>query len=133
MEEYTFFDPSSGEILFNYSGYNLQGMLDEMPSSSFIDGTYDYNQKYFLNNSPTDRPIMTISLNKASILADGIDTLTISSIPEGAILRIKGETFFVEEIVSGGIETFLTNSTGNYIIEVEKFPYITFKGTFNAT
>jgi hypothetical protein len=133
MANYTFFNPQTGEIQINYSGENILGMLEALPEFSYITGHHFYETSYIQNGEAISRPTMSIFLDKPSILADGVDILTISGIPVNANIKIRKDATLLQDTVINGIETFLTNDPGEYILEVECFPYVTFKGTFNAT
>lgn len=132
MAEYTFFTPETGEIQFQYSGFSILDMVSVVPELSYISGTYSSEDYFLLSEEVTPRPSMPISLNKTEILADGLDTLVISGIPVDSKVVIKNASFYAEEVVTTGETNFLTNQEGEYIIEIIGFPYVTFKGSFNA-
>lgn len=67
----------------------------------------------------TERPVLTLAVDKTVICADGVDAATIAGIPEGATVRL-GST---AHTVSGGALRFASPLPGAFLLRFDAFPY----------
>lgn len=98
-----------------------------------VEGSYD-PEKYCVNvsGSVAKRPLFTLSQNKNEIVADGIDTITISGVVAGATISVCGPAS--DEWVTEATSFDLTvNVPGNYVVQIFKWPYVNDQVTFNAS
>ena len=78
------------------------------------------------------KPTQQTTLNKLTLTADGIDTITISDAPSGAFTATNAAT---HETVTGAIndtDTFSTTIPGTYSIKIESWPFLDFTTTIEA-
>ena len=75
---------------------------------------------YDLANSLVPRPEITAALNKASMFADGLDSIIISGLPVPCELEIEEVTY---DVPDGDFE-FTTTLAGTYTIIARSFPYL---------
>jgi len=69
------------------------------------------------------------SIDKISITADGIDTATISDLPNPTDVRINKDKY----VVTDGTFEFTVDTTGTYIIICDAFPYLLKEFTVDAS
>ncbi|WP_043062088.1 hypothetical protein [Brucella anthropi] len=91
-----------------------------------IDGADIAASYYIVDGSLSIRPIASIS--STEIKADGIDSATITGIPEGAHVRIDG---YIYEISGGSLE-FTTDHPGTYRISIDTWPLLPFEAEVKA-
>lgn len=89
---------------------------------------------YILNGVITPRLIQDITRDKSTIIADGIDVLTISGITPNSFITIEDINTVpsikeiipnnnISGIVQGTTETFSTTIAGKYKITITNWPY----------
>lgn len=69
-----------------------------------------------------DRDINAASLDVTEIDADGVDTATISGIPNPSTVTVTGPIESEQTVTDGTLEV-TTNTTGEYKIKISSFPY----------
>ena len=98
---------------------------------------------YYVDNDLCKlRPTQATICDKASIVANGIDSAVFTNTPDGLFsairLRNESEPFNSqdpEQSISGvinGTDTFLTTIAGAYKIRIQAFPYLDFEATIEA-
>lgn len=127
---YTFYDPITGKIKFTYSGIEIEAMAALHDTLLYVSGDYTENSYYILNGEVLLRQNQSILLDKTTIIADGIDTVTISNMASGIISISNGVDHVTGEVT--GTETFSTNIVGTYYINISSFPYLLFKTSIEA-
>lgn len=134
MGSITLYTESSGEIQLNYQGDRVETIIELYPDLEFITGIFPSSEYYVQNGLAVPRPVFNISLDKTTLLADNIDVINITGIPNNTVIDITNtETLEkLSETVSIS-DTFSTNDPGTYIMEFKNFPYISLKETIYAT
>jgi len=75
---------------------------------------------YFVNNGEVAiRPLNPATISALTLLADSIDSITISSLPNPCSVTVDDATY---EVTDGSFE-FSTTMPGAYSVVVESFPY----------
>ena len=100
--------------------------------SSFLLDDFDSEHYYVVEAIGVIRESQPTILDKLTLTADGIDTITISNAPNGVFTATNTVT---RETVSGainGTDTFATMIVGSYSIKVESFPYLDLTATIEA-
>ncbi|MEM2159647.1 MAG: hypothetical protein QXN55_01680 [Candidatus Nitrosotenuis sp.] len=120
---YTFFDPVTGKIAFNFTGETLNEMRQNYPSLEVIDDIFPAKSFYIdvATMTAQPRPNNTAVIDKVSILANGVDELCISLIPANSKIDLRGEisgTFTIND----GTFYFTTQEPGIYQINLFSFP-----------
>ena len=131
MNTYTFYN-ASGELLFTYSGFSLDTMIELHSELDYISGSYDSNIYYVLDGNIEERPNQNTKVDRAQIKADGIDILTIFDAPVGNITIYGNENKKLLQGTINHIETFITTIPDTYQISIIAFPYLPFHTTFEA-
>ncbi len=130
----------SNAILYNINGQIMRSisappdMLQDqkMEGEFLLEGIADLEKDYILNNMIVPRPIQLTTLDKLTLIADGIDTIMLSNTPSGIFIATNTRT---HETITGainGTDTFSTTITGTYNIRIEAFPYLDFEATIEA-
>lgn len=102
-------------------------------TEAFLIGEANDRLQYVYQGEILDRPIMSIDLDKSTLLADGEDVVTISGVPGGAMLTAINQS--AKETLSGLIsqsDTFATAITGKIALRIEKWPYLPWEATIDA-
>ena len=79
------------------------------------------NIKYWDGENIQDRPIINTEPNKLTMIADGVDSVTISDLPIPCTVTINDTEYEVDD----GEFEFTTDVADTYTITVASFPYIT--------
>jgi hypothetical protein len=88
--------------------------------------------KYVSQGTLVTRPNQATVINRLTLLANGVDTVTISNAPNGTFTATNPAT---HETVNGpisGTDTFSTTVPGIYKIKIESWPYLDFETTIEA-
>lgn len=102
----------------------------ETTLAAFIEGEYSYDTTYIPAGVATDRPTLSVTVDKTTVDADGIDFCTLSAVPLDAEIYING----VRLGISDGTDVEINfDLVGEYLLKVSLFPYLDFEETINAT
>jgi len=74
------------------------------------------------------RPTMTVSQSKQEVVADSVDSVTITGIPSGATIRWNE----VEQIADGNDIEFVTDIIGEHKLQITLWPFQDAEVTINA-
>jgi hypothetical protein len=123
------YDLTTGEIL-GYMKHNSSRTSNEVAESvtrpntgllrdeNLIEG---HNYYYHLiNEEITTRPDNTATIDQTTMSADGVDTTTISNLPNPSIVHFNDEGDY--DVTDGTFE-FTVDTVGSYEIIIESFPY----------
>jgi len=95
----------------------------------------DSTVSYILNEIVTDRPTQPIAIDKTTLIADGVDTLTITGAAANSTINLSGKLpnnrAFSE--TCSDPETFSTEIPDTYTLTISCFPYLDFTVTIEAT
>lgn len=94
---------------------------------------FDIKDNYVLNGILTACPAQIITLDKLSIIANGVDSITLSGVAAGSTVRFHN--LITGDVISGpisGTDTFKTNVPGAIAITIINFPYLDWEQTINA-
>jgi hypothetical protein len=83
-----------------------------------------------------DRPPLIVQTDKISLTADGIDSITLTGLPDPCDIIIDAPDPDVETTVTevtGGGFIFIADDPGIYTVEVVRWPFVPFKIEFTAT
>jgi hypothetical protein len=134
MNKLTYYEKATGQII------SISTMIDQDHLNSFIDtefgaveGEYDSTQYYFVNDVATSRPTMSCTLDKTTVTANGVDSITASNLPDPCEITITGGGAETKATVTGGSESITFDLAGAYTIAVKAFPYLPWEDTINAT
>ena len=89
----------------------------------YVVGTYPPTDYYWhlTNEEITARPVNSASADKATMDADGIDSITVSNIPNPSVVRVG--PFAAEYDVTDGVFEFTIDAPGDYVFRMFSFPY----------
>jgi hypothetical protein len=112
----------------------MADLMDQNPEVGFIPGSHD-NQTHYVDVSGephvlVERPDMPLSIDKTTIIADGVDFLTISGIPAGARIYIDR---MIDAIATGEDVEITLDTEGVYKLRIELFPYKLIREIINGT
>ena len=89
---------------------------------------HGWETNYVSNGVVVPRPVFS-GFNKTTVPADGKSVTKMTGIPEGCVVRIDG----VEYTVDDGEIKLTFDTPGNYIVQIDHFPYMPFKQGILAT
>ena len=125
------YDNSSGYIVIitNLSPADAVNMA--ATGQSCMEGLADRHMQYILNGAITDRPTQATTVDKTSVVANGVDVVTVTGAPAGSTITAKGTS----TTASGGCanpDTFSTQVADTYELTVSCWPYLDFVTTVIA-
>lgn len=93
------------------------------PGQSWIEGWHDASLFYVSGHPPaaTPRPECPVLCDRIQIDADGLDTATLSGIPENTVVSVSGPVE-AELVVSDGVLEFTAAIPGDYVLAVRPWP-----------
>jgi len=128
----------------NYIVYNTQGEIlrtgycpDEMVDIQaqvgelVIEGIANDVTQYMLNDTTTDKSVMSLSTDKITITANGIDASITTGLPNPSYIYINGIRQAI--VIIDGVLEFTVNTPGIYKIRIESFPYLDYEFEVTAT
>jgi hypothetical protein len=77
-----------------------------------------------------------VEVNKTTLVADGVDSITLTGLPDPCQIIIDDPDPLVETTtttVTGGGFVFVADDPGIYTVEVRRWPFVPFKIEFTAT
>lgn len=83
-----------------------------------------------------ERSPLIVEVDKTTLVADGIDSITLTGLPDPCDIVIDDPDPLVEtseETVTGGGFVFVADDPGVYTVEVRRWPFLPFKIEFTAT
>lgn len=127
-----FVHDASGKILrYGSCPQSMVGAQAEA-GETVREGTADPGSQYWDGTQLADRPPMPSSIDKLTAVADGVDVVTISGLPNPTDVRITGPAFDAFEVTDGTLElTF--DPPGKYTVRLSSFPYLDQEYVINAT
>jgi hypothetical protein len=132
---YIIYLTSTGEILYLLIGNeetlaaNIQSGESSLEHTDFI----EMEKFYILDGELTAKPTQTTSLNKITLLADGVDTITVTNASVNCHLLLHNKT--TGETVEGtfsSTEEIFSTSTGILELTFSCFPYLDLTTTVEA-
>jgi len=96
-------------------------------------GEADLLTDYIYQGEVTLRTVQLTDINKPTLTADCLDTITITNAPSGTFTATNTAT---RETVTGpisGTDTFSTTVPGTYKIKIESWPYLDFEAEVVAS
>jgi hypothetical protein len=88
---------------------------------------------YILDGEVTEKPTQTTSLNKTTLLADGVDVITVTNAPANCHLLLRNKT--TGETIEGtfsNTEEIFSTSAGTLELTFSCFPYLNLTTTVEA-
>lgn len=95
--------------------------INKGPGESTIIGLNNDANTYVVAGVATDRPDSPVLQDKATVVADGIEEVTFSLIPNPSTIRMMGPEDGTYTVTDGSLEISFEVS-GVYIFKVESFP-----------
>lgn len=126
---------NTGKIVNYFQGPSFMWDVQPKDGGLFfidVDDSMDITNMYVLSGNVMTRPTQATLLDKATLIANGIDVINITNAPDGIFTATNTST---GESVSGSIsgnDTFLTTVKGTIKIKIEAFPYLDFTTTIEA-
>lgn len=131
IDNFVVYDLDTGKIL-SYMVCNDDFEMPEEFMHGVLRGTHNAESKYVDVETleVLERPDSPATIDKTEFSADGVDSVSISSIPAGATVRITGHG---EWQVDDGTFEFSTDTPGLYLMTVDSFPEKKKEFTINAS
>ncbi len=130
MGRYVLYSPQTGLIRQVMDIADDEADLYEQPDGAVMPVTAspELERDYVLDGVVIPRPTLS-AFDKTSIAADGIDTATLSGLPDPCTILINGQ----EHTVTGGTLDLDADRPGTYRVEIRHFPYRDFAQEITAT
>ena len=136
ITDITIYETQTGRILQsgNCGSDSVDAQVYDKEKYSLIELASNPYEDYISNDTYVIKRInQDTTLSKLTLIADGIDIITVSNCPNGLFTARNKIT---NEIIVGNIsstDTFSTTILGTYQIKIESFPYLDFEATIEAT
>ena len=88
---------------------------------------------YILEGQVTRRPTQNTTIDKITLIPDGVDKVTLSNVPNGIFLAFDQTRTNITHGNINGTDTFSTTIPGIYQIQITSFPFLDFTTTITAT
>ena len=107
------------------------GMFGRYGCLQFFGGNYsEYYVDIERDNLVVARPDSSIAINKTQVKADGVDSVILSNVPNGAKVEVAGpqelpveDQDVIDLTVDDGYVEYSTDIAGIYHLSVDPFPY----------
>lgn len=135
MIKFAVFNSATGQIdrVGSCPSSMLHGQAFE-PTNDVIQipNDIDIEAHYIADSIVVLRPLSSVSIDKTTVSADGVDKVLLSNIPVDSVVTLAGD-------ISNSIVATLSSLdlvfdvSGEYKLTVELFPYLHFEAVINAT
>lgn len=133
MTAYTKYKTATGRITMNLSVNDIDIAVNTAGDETAALGTYDNDLYYFIDGSPplpTLKTVNTVALDKTTIVGDGVDGATFSTVPNPSTVKlltskIQGRPIEQSISVTDGTLTITAQSKGTINIIVDSGLMIT--------
>ena len=120
----TIFKDYNGEItgIITADTEAIEFWLIDHPDNGVVSGVF-CGETYFIQPTgrlPVLRPTNPATINKTTFTANGVDSTTISNLPNPSVVRVDGVAY---NVTDGEFE-FTVDLTGKYQIIIDSFPYL---------
>ena len=134
MISVTFYDETTGEILSSMTASSSDYILaNQRDGLGMMEGLHAPDEVYVQEGQVVDRPLMNLVPDKTSIVANGVDVMTIPLPLQGSFsVRCFGP-IRDEWMESSDSIQMSVNLPGDYQLEVTNFPYQMSRVIFHAT
>ena len=105
--------------------FGIQGGANE----SVLEGIANDETQYIVNEIITNKVENPATIDKTTLIADGVDAATISVLPNPSLIYVNDEIYTVIDGVFG----FTVDTPGNYIVRCTAFPYLIKEFIVNAS
>lgn len=125
MINFYIYDAATGRVL-GVGAYDERG--DGAASRTLVVGTINADTEYAPGGVKAPRPtfdLLTLALDKETILANGVDTATLSGVPVGTLAKVfKDQDTFPRAVttVNDGALLLRVDTAGVYRIVLSNFP-----------
>jgi len=124
---------SNGRITRTVSAPPNMLIMQRQEGELILYGEADLLTDYIYQGEVTLRTVQLTDINKPTLTADCLDTITITNAPSGTFTATNTAT---RETVTGpisGTDTFSTTVPGTYKIKIESWPYLDFEAEVVAS
>ena len=125
MNAFTKYNTLTGEIICSQTTPEAFPLDELGPQEAYIIGWYEWQDYYVEDGIMTSRPANTASADKSTIVANGVEKLTITGIPDASHIAIVGpgvnETLEETHIAGESLE-ITVDTPGDYTVHVNSFP-----------
>jgi len=118
----------NGDFLV-YNDYIIA--IDYESNASLFSGNMD--DFYYSEGLVINRPSQTITLDKTTFIANGVDSITITGAVTGSTMTIKGKIIPEQSGTCDNPDYFITELPDTYTLTISNFPYLDFVVTIEAT
>jgi len=139
MSQFTIYLEVSGEILWEGSAPDgMEAVQAATTGHAVIIGNgYDGRDYYIdltdpLNPTPTPRPTLATPPDKTTALADGVDLVSFTGLPNPTDYEIAGPATATGTTTTGALQ-FTFDFPGDYVVTIKAFPYLDQVFTVTAT
>ena len=110
----TIYDKTTGKIIKTITATSKGSFLRNINGENYVEGIFDSSVFYILNEKAVPRPKMDINVKGTTLI----------NLHDNCTIFINKEIFSV----IGNEWEYKTDSTGEYPVVIESFPYIPWKG-----
>jgi hypothetical protein len=114
MKNYNIYNISTGEILSTISCDSSQIEAQLKTGLAYLEGDKDNALYYVVDGIYTPKGLSNISVNKFSIMANGLDYCEITGIKIGSVVRVGSFSGICED----GLFSFSSDAIGSYVISI---------------
>jgi len=135
MFNFYLYESTTGRVLAT-AAYDERGDGAAAGTRVIATGTIAALTEYAPGGVKTARPVVAMAINKGTVIANGVDSVTITLIPVGAKVSIfKDQDQLARAIVTvnDGTLTATFDSPGLYTLFVASFPNVEVSFTVSAT
>jgi len=124
MSTFTIYDDATGEIL-RVEGHSYGVTPTLLDGQSYLEGKFNDAIQYVVADVITDKAAMGVSIDKTTADADGVDTATITGVPNGAqVSVVNGFLSLLSEAVTDGEVELTAEEAITMKVSLRLFPFL---------
>ena len=124
---------SLGQILRTGSCPDSMVVDQLQPGETAIEGTANDVTQYIVSGVVTNKPALGSTIDKTTIIGNGVDAATISGLPNPTAVSVVGGGATTQATVIDGTLALTLNLAGNYKVTLRAVNKLTQEYTINAT
>lgn len=134
MIEFTEYEKSTGKITAVLQASSIEYIeANHREGYSYISGSFNADDFYVVDNQIVSKPEYLLSIYPSSIKSNSSDVVNVSGLPSSEYtVRLFGPVMDSWQASESSFQ-LTTNMSGQFMVEIDCWPYKIQRGTFNAS
>jgi hypothetical protein len=134
MIEVTEYELSTGKLIGVIQASSIDYIeANQREGYAYVSGAFNTDDFYIVDNQIVSRPEYSLSISPSSIRSNNSDVVNVSGLPSSEYtVRLFGPVMDSWQSSESSFQ-LTTNMAGQFMVEIDCWPYKIQRGTFNAS